>query len=191
MKPVFPKQNFSVPTLIYLWEIYIFPGSVCLFCWRKYVDRSWEYMNRSQTQECGSWDWGHAIPRKGIHKWCFSLQCGNIGRQISYLWQCRSSYGTSPPPAPLAAASDGHDQLFRPAKRSPRRKSLPALSGPRTSCSANSSPTRWRSPSPACCCSTVVEPAALRRPRRPDLAAGAGPGAVRQIPKADSAVCWA
>jgi hypothetical protein len=24
-----------VPTLIYLWEIYIFPGSVCLFCCRK------------------------------------------------------------------------------------------------------------------------------------------------------------
>ncbi len=24
-----------VPTLIYLWEIYIFPGSVCLFCWRE------------------------------------------------------------------------------------------------------------------------------------------------------------
>jgi hypothetical protein len=24
-----------VPTLIYLWEIYIFPGSVCLFCCRE------------------------------------------------------------------------------------------------------------------------------------------------------------
>ncbi len=35
-----------VPTLIYLWEIYIFPGSL-------YVDRFWEYINRSQTHECG------------------------------------------------------------------------------------------------------------------------------------------
>jgi hypothetical protein len=27
--------SFPVPTLIYLWEIYIFPGSVCLFCCRE------------------------------------------------------------------------------------------------------------------------------------------------------------
>jgi hypothetical protein len=27
---------------------------VCLFCWRKYVDRSCEYINRSQIQECGN-----------------------------------------------------------------------------------------------------------------------------------------
>ncbi len=32
------------------------------------VDPSWEYINRSQTYECGNWDWGRAIPRKGIHK---------------------------------------------------------------------------------------------------------------------------
>ncbi len=37
----------------------------------KYVDRSWEYITCSQTHECGNWDWGHAIPRKGIHKWDF------------------------------------------------------------------------------------------------------------------------
>ncbi len=44
------------------------PRWVCLFCWRKYVDRCWEYRNRSQTHECGNWGWGRAIPRKGIHK---------------------------------------------------------------------------------------------------------------------------
>ncbi len=33
----------------------------------KYVDWSWEYINRSQTHECGIWDWGRAIPRKGIY----------------------------------------------------------------------------------------------------------------------------
>ncbi len=38
------------------------------FCWRKYVDQSWEYIHRSQTHECGNWDWGLAIPRKGIYK---------------------------------------------------------------------------------------------------------------------------
>ncbi len=29
------------------WAIYIFTRSICLFCCRKYVDRSWEYKNRS------------------------------------------------------------------------------------------------------------------------------------------------
>jgi hypothetical protein len=33
--------------------------------------QSWEYINRSQTHECGNWDWGRAIPRKEIHKWDF------------------------------------------------------------------------------------------------------------------------
>jgi hypothetical protein len=28
---------------------YIFPRSICLFCCRKYVDQSWEYINPSQT----------------------------------------------------------------------------------------------------------------------------------------------
>jgi hypothetical protein len=32
------------------------------------VDRSWEYINRSQTHECGNWGLGCTIPRKGIYK---------------------------------------------------------------------------------------------------------------------------
>ncbi len=35
-------------------------------------------INRSQTRECGNWDWGRTIPRKGTHKWDFrfkSLMC--------------------------------------------------------------------------------------------------------------------
>jgi hypothetical protein len=55
-----------VPTLIYLWEIYIFLGSGRLFCCSKYVDQYWEYLNCSQTHECGNWDWGRAIPRTGV-----------------------------------------------------------------------------------------------------------------------------
>jgi hypothetical protein len=35
----------------------------------KYVNRSWEYINRSQTHECGHWDWGRGI--LGIHQWDF------------------------------------------------------------------------------------------------------------------------
>ncbi len=37
----------------------------------KYVDQSWEYINRSQTHACGNWEWCRAIPRKWIHKWDF------------------------------------------------------------------------------------------------------------------------
>ncbi len=75
------KRNIgaSVPisTFMCLWANYIFQRWVCLFCWRKYVDRSWEYINRSHTHECGNWGWGHAIPRKGIYKQnchCSALQ---------------------------------------------------------------------------------------------------------------------
>jgi hypothetical protein len=69
------KRNIgvSVPisTFMRLWANYIFPPSVCLFCWRKYVKRSWDYINRSQRHECWNWGWGRAIPRKGLHKWDF------------------------------------------------------------------------------------------------------------------------
>ncbi len=64
------KRNIgaSVPvsTFMCLWANYIFPRWACLFCWWKYVDRSWEYINRSQTHEYGNRGWGCAIPRKGI-----------------------------------------------------------------------------------------------------------------------------
>ncbi len=72
----------------YIWKISIFPGSVCLlyFAAAKYVDRSWEYINLSQTRECGNWEWGRAIPRKGIQKWD-SLQCRvSCMYRPCYLW---------------------------------------------------------------------------------------------------------
>ncbi len=71
------RVSVPVSTFMRLWAIYIFPRSVCLSCWRKYVDRSWDYINRSQTYECWNWGWGRAIPRKGINKWdfCCSAVC--------------------------------------------------------------------------------------------------------------------
>ncbi len=66
-----------IDTFMCLWVIYcipLFPGSICLFCCRKYVTQSWEYINRSQTHECGNWDWGRAISREEILK-CDFLFC--------------------------------------------------------------------------------------------------------------------
>ncbi len=93
------KRNIgvSVPisTFMRLWVIYIFPRSVCLFCCRKYVDRSSDYINRSQTNECGNWDWGRAIPRKGIHKWdfrCSALCFAGALVHFAYLLVWQSCY---------------------------------------------------------------------------------------------------
>ncbi len=56
----------------------------------KYVDQSWEYINCSQTRECGNWDWGRAIPRKGIHKWDFPCSVGDgerrTGARVQNTW---------------------------------------------------------------------------------------------------------
>ncbi len=50
----------------------------------KYVDRSWEYINRSQTHECGNWDWGRAIPFLGIHTWDFVAVCKHRLTHVLY-----------------------------------------------------------------------------------------------------------
>ncbi len=46
----------------------------------KYADRSWDYINRSQTHEFGNWYWGGAIPFLGIHKWDFCCKGGGSSR---------------------------------------------------------------------------------------------------------------
>ncbi len=61
-----------IPTSIYLWDIYIdIHDRSVYFAAAKYVDRYWEYINRSQTHECKNWDWGRAIPFPEIHKFNF------------------------------------------------------------------------------------------------------------------------
>ncbi len=51
---------FCLPTIhLYICERLIyFQDQAVYFAEAKYVDRSWEYINRSQTHECRSWDWG-------------------------------------------------------------------------------------------------------------------------------------
>ncbi len=78
----FLKQyyNFLSPNSYihsYICERFIFfQDRSVYFAAAKYVDWSWEYLNRSQTHECGNWDWGRAIPRKGIHKWELGCSMG-------------------------------------------------------------------------------------------------------------------
>ncbi len=55
-----------ISTLMCLWAIYIFPGSVYIFPPAEQANPSWEHIIRSQTHECGNWDWGPDIPFLGI-----------------------------------------------------------------------------------------------------------------------------
>ncbi len=65
----FQKRNCTATVPICVCERFIYSHDRSAFSTAgKYVDRSWEYIIRSQTHECGNWDWGRAIPRKEIHK---------------------------------------------------------------------------------------------------------------------------
>ncbi len=60
--------------------INVFPGSVHIFPLAETAAPLWEYIIRSQTHECGNWDWGPDIPFLGIFAsnfLRFSLQCGS------------------------------------------------------------------------------------------------------------------
>ncbi len=50
-----------ISTFMCQWAIYIVPGAVYIFPPAEKADRSWEYINRTQTHECGNWDWGPDI----------------------------------------------------------------------------------------------------------------------------------
>ncbi len=43
-----------ISTFMWLWSIYIFPRSICLFCCRKYVNWYWEYIHKWLTD---TWMW--------------------------------------------------------------------------------------------------------------------------------------
>ncbi len=66
-----PRKGFARPQSQFQHSCVCERWSICLFCCRDYVDRSWECINRSQTYERGNWDWGRQIPRKRLNKWDF------------------------------------------------------------------------------------------------------------------------
>jgi hypothetical protein len=65
---LFPKQNYNVLspnsyTHISVRDLYLSRIGLPIFAAAKSI-RYWEYINRSQTHECGNWDWGRVIPEK-------------------------------------------------------------------------------------------------------------------------------
>ena len=82
---LFPKRNYNVLspnsyTHISVRDLYIFPriGSV-YFAAAQYVDRSCEYINRSQTHECRNWERGRAVSFLGIF-------VSTIGYSVFAVW---------------------------------------------------------------------------------------------------------
>jgi hypothetical protein len=61
LKQIFPEKeyrclspNFHIHH-VSVRELYISTMELPFLCWWKYVDRSWDYINRSRTHECGNW----------------------------------------------------------------------------------------------------------------------------------------
>ncbi len=85
MKLVFPKQHYNVSQFLhsYICEKFIyFQDQSAYSASGKYVDQSWEYIKRSQTHECGNWDWGRAITRKWIHKLDFPCRAVHFDNSL-------------------------------------------------------------------------------------------------------------
>ncbi len=55
-KQIFPEKELRGHNPMQFQHSCVCEQSICLFCYRKYVDRSWEYINRPQTNECGNWN---------------------------------------------------------------------------------------------------------------------------------------
>ncbi len=85
-KQIFPEKelrglspNFRIPVSVS--DLYIYSHDQSAYCAAgKYVDRFWEYINRSQTW-MWKWDWCRAIFFLGIHKWDFRcIECLRVPR---------------------------------------------------------------------------------------------------------------
>ncbi len=83
---IFCLPIFPISTFMYLWVIYIFPGSACLFfcCCQIKADLSWDYINRKKIHECRNWEQGRRSFISGNTSIGFSVQCGYCDLNISW-----------------------------------------------------------------------------------------------------------
>jgi hypothetical protein len=100
-----------ISTFMCLWAIYIFPGSVHIFPPAEKADPSWEYIIRSQTHECGNWDWGCAISFLGIHKSKFlcSVQIQRLQRSVEAICAAIVAAGWPTPPCQFKPIMKGEE----------------------------------------------------------------------------------
>ncbi len=77
-----------VPTLIYLWEIYIFTGSVCLFCCREIcgpILRIWKIAHRHKNFEVGT-EATQFSEKEYLHKWDFRCSVEVFNASSLQIW---------------------------------------------------------------------------------------------------------
>ncbi len=79
-KQIFPEKelrSFSPRSYIHVSVSYLYIPRSAYYAPGKWVDRTWEYIDRSQTHACGNRDRGHATPFLGIYKSKFlcSVSC--------------------------------------------------------------------------------------------------------------------
>ncbi len=91
--------SVPIPTFTFLWAIYIFLRSVCLFCCRK-IGRPIVvilYINRSQKHECGNWEGEQAVSFLGVNKSDFL--CSADVNIFSDIWKVWSDFQPGREPA--------------------------------------------------------------------------------------------
>ncbi len=86
------ETSIPISTLMCLWAIYIFPGSVHIFSCSRIGRSILGIYKCSQTHECGNWDCGRAIPFLGNFFRIFgivSLQCMSTGYTDKEIQFCK------------------------------------------------------------------------------------------------------
>ncbi len=103
--------RLPILTCMCLWAIYIFPGSVCLFCCRKICGPMLgRYINHSQIHKCRNYERGRTVllklctQRSSTYIWCRGWwSCSPCLQQRCWQCRCRGPGGPPPPAAPPAS----------------------------------------------------------------------------------------
>jgi hypothetical protein len=99
-KQIFPGKelrgyspNFNIDVSVS--DLYIPLIGIAYSAVGQYVGRTWEYIDCSQTHECGNWDRGRAIPFLGTHKFKFICSANTVQLRLHSLQKWRLSCSLS------------------------------------------------------------------------------------------------